>query len=80
MILGTSLVGGYRVMRGRGISVIYGNYIDEDQFFDLIKSGEYEQIRDMKNGWVYAYLDLWLVMIIFGFYYQCIGHKKKSTS
>ena len=59
MILGTSIVGGYIVMRGA--AVIFGNYIDEDQFVDLIKSGEYEQIRDMKNGWVYAYLGLWLV-------------------
>ena len=78
MILGTSIVGGYIVMRGA--AVIFGNYIDEDQFVDLIKSGEYEQIRDMKNGWVYAYLGLWLVMIIFGFYYQCIGHKKKEAT
>ena len=78
MILGTSLVGGYIVMRG--VAVIFGNYIDEDQFVDLIKNGEYEQIRDMKNGWIYVYLGIWLVMIIFGFYYQCIGHKKNGNS
>lgn len=78
MILGTSIVGGYIVMRGA--TVIFGNYIDEDQFVDLVKNGEYEQIRDMKNGWVYAYLGLWVVMIVFGFYYQCIGHKKKESN
>ena len=34
----------------------------------------------MKNGWIYVFLGIWLVMIIFGFYYQCIGHKKKGNS
>lgn len=78
MILGTSLVGGYVFMRG--VAVIFGNYIDEGEYVDLIKSGEYEQLRDIKNGWVYLYLGIWLIMTVFGFYYQCIGHKKKESN
>ena len=70
MILGTSLVGGYIFMRG--VAVIFGNYINEEEFVDLIKNGEYEQIRDMKNGWVYLYVGIWLAMTVFGFFYQCI--------
>ena len=77
MILGTSLVGGYIFMRG--VAVIFGNYFDEEEFADLIKNGEYEQIREKQNGWVYLYLAIWLGMTVFGFYYQCIGHKKKES-
>ena len=32
----------------------------------------------MRNGWTYAYLGLWLVLTVFGVYYQCKGHKKSS--
>ena len=62
----------------RGVTVIFGNYIDESQFVDLIKNGEYEQLKEMRNGWTYAYLGLWLVLTVFGVYYQCKGHKKSS--
>ena len=78
-ILGTSLLGGYVGMRG--VSVIFGNYMDEGIFADLIKNGEYEQLKEIRSGWTYAYLGLWLVLTLFGVYYQCIGYKKeKATS
>lgn len=77
-VIGTSLLGGYIAMRG--VSVIFGNYLDEGQFADLIKNGEYEQLKDLQSGWAYAYLGLWVVLTIFGIYYQCIGFKKESTS
>lgn len=76
IIIGTSFLGGYIAMRG--VTVIFGNYIDESQFVDLIKNGEYEQLKEMRNGWTYAYLGLWLVLTVFGVYYQCKGHKKSS--
>ena len=76
VILGTSLVGGYIAMRG--VALIFGNYINEREFVDLIKNQEYEQLKELKSGWVYAYLGLWLLLTIGGIYYQCIGHKKSS--
>ena len=78
LIIGSSLLGGYIAMRG--VSVLFGNYIDEGQFADLIKNKEYEQLKNLRNGWVYAYLGLWLVLTVFGIYYQCYGHRKSSKS
>ena len=78
IIFATSFLGGYIAMRG--VSVIFGNYIDEGQFVDLIRNGEYEQLKELRNGWTFAYLGLWLVLTIFGVFYQCRGHKKSSNN
>ena len=77
VIFGTSIIGGYVAMRG--VSFIFGNYMDEAEFVDLAKSGEIEQLKDIKNGWVYAYLGLWLVLSIVGIYYQCSKHRKDDS-
>ena len=76
VIIGTSILGGFIVMRG--VTLIFDNYMDFDEFSDLAKNGEYEQLKDIKNGWVYAYLGLWLAVTIGGIYYQCYGHKKSK--
>ena len=76
IIIGTSVIGGYIVMRG--VTFIFDNYMELAEFADLVKSGEYEQLKDIKNGWVYAYLGLWLVITIGGIYYQCYGYKKSK--
>ena len=80
MIIGTSLLGGYIAMRG--VSTFFGNYREVTQFIDVIKSAEFdiEQIKNIKDGWTYAYLGLWLILTLFGVYYQCIGHKKKNAN
>ena len=62
----------------RGVTFIFDNYMELAEFADLVKSGEYEQLKDIKNGWVYAYLGLWLVITIGGIYYQCYGYKKSK--
>ena len=77
MIISTSILGGYIAMRG--VTIIFGNYIDEGQFVDLIKNGEYEQLEKLRNGWVYAYLGLWVFLSLFGVYYQCCKDKKDSS-
>ena len=77
LIIGTSILGGYIAMRGA--TIIFGNYIDEDKLFDLIKNKEFEQIKDMRSGWVYAYLGLWIFLTLFGICYQCRSHKKDSN-
>ena len=63
----------------RGVSFIFGNYMDEAEFVDLAKSGEIEQLKDIKNGWVYAYLGLWLVLSIIEIYYKCRKHRKDDS-
>lgn len=77
MIIGTSVIGGYIAMRG--VTLIFGNYIDEGQFVDLIKNREFEQLKELRSGWAYAYLGLWLILAVFGIYYQCYGYKKKNS-
>ena len=74
VIIGTSIIGGYIVMRG--VTLIFGNYMELAEFSDLAKNGEWEELKNIRNGWVYAYIGLWLVLSIAGLYYQCYGHKK----
>ena len=76
VIIGTSIIGGYIVMRG--VTLIFGNYMELAEFSDLAKNGEWEELKNIRNGWVYAYIGLWLVLSIAGLYYQCYGHKKRK--
>lgn len=77
VILGTAIIGGYIVMRG--FTLIFDNYMELAEFADLAKNGEIEQLKDIKNGWVYAYLGLWLVISVGGIWYQCVGYKKEKS-
>ena len=79
IILGTSCLGGYLIMRGA--SLILGNYLDENAIIDLIKNQEYEQLVQIRNNWVYGYLGSWLILTVGGTIYQCIksGKKKEKT-
>ena len=74
LIIGTAILGGYIAMRG--VSSIFGEYIDEGQFVDLIKNGEFEQLKEIRSGWTFAYLGLWLILILAGVYCQCKIYKK----
>ena len=77
IILGTSVFGGYLVMRG--ISFVAGHYLDEGLVIDLIKNNEFEELKNMRDNWIYAYLGTWIVLSIAGVYYQC-KNKDKSQS
>ena len=77
IILGTSVFGGYLAMRG--VSFIAGNYLDEGLIIDLIKNKEYEQLKEMRDGWTYAYLGSWIILTIAGTIIQC-KNKNKTTS
>ena len=48
------------------------------EFSNLVKNKEWEELKNIRNGWVYAYIGLWLVLSIAGLYYQCYGHKKRK--
>ena len=74
IILGTAIIGGYIFMRGA--TTIFDNYMELAEFSDLAKNGEWEQLKDIRNGWVYAYLGLWIAVSVGGLYYQCYGYKK----
>ena len=78
IILGTAVFGGYLAMRG--ISLIAGNYLDEGYIIDLIKDKEWDQLKDIRDGWTYAYLGAWLVLAVAGIIVQCKNAKKSKSS
>ena len=75
--MGTSILGGYLAMRG--VSLIAGNYIDEGYLIDLIKNQEYDQLKEIRDGWVFGYLGAWALLSIVGICIQC-RHYKSSNS
>jgi hypothetical protein len=68
LIFGTSIIGGYLVIRG--ISFVVGNYPNESQLFDLIKHEEWEQFENISNKYVYLYLGGWILLSIIGIIVQ----------
>ncbi len=77
IIMGTSILGGYLAMRGA--SLIVGNYLDEGYLIDLIKNQEYDQLKDIRDGWVFGYLGAWIILSIVGIFIQC-KHFRASNS
>ena len=77
IIMGTSILGGYLAMRG--VSLIAGNYIDEGYLIDLIKNQEYDQLKEIRDGWVFGYLGACALLSIVGICIQC-RHYKSSNS
>ena len=78
VIVGTAVLGGYLVMRG--ISLVAKNYLDEALVIDLIKNKEWDELKDMRSGWVYAYLGIWIVLSIVGICYQWKNKDNKNKS
>ena len=76
LILSLSVFGGYLVMRA--VSLVAGNYLDEGMTIDLIKNKEWEQLKEMRNSWIYAYLGTWLALTIAGTIVQCRYHRKEK--
>ena len=76
IVIGTSILGGYLAMRG--VSLVVGNYLDEGYLIDLIKNQEYDQLREIRDGWIFGYLGAWALLSIVGIIVQC-KHFKKSN-
>jgi len=76
LLLGTSVLGGYLVMRG--ISLIFGHYLDEGYILDLIKNKEFDQLKEIRDGWTYAYLGTWIVLTVVGTFVQCRDKRKSG--
>ncbi|MCQ2821045.1 MAG: TMEM198/TM7SF3 family protein [archaeon] len=70
IIISTSIVGGYMVIKGA--SFFIGYFPDETQLVELIKAKEYEQLDELLTYHVYIYLTVWLILSIFG---MCIQFK-----
>ena len=77
LILGLAVFGGYLAMRG--VSLVAGNYLDEGLVIDLIKNKEWEQLKELRTPWVYAYLGSWAVLAAIGTIVQCIYFKKEKA-
>ena len=77
LILGLSVFGGYLAMRG--VSLVAGNYLDEGLVIDLIKNKEWEQLKELRTPWVYAYLGSWAALAIVGTIVQCYYSKKEKA-
>ena len=78
LIIGTSVFGGYLAMRG--VSLVAGNYLDEGYIIDLIKNKEWEQLKEIRDGWTYAYLGSWVILAIAGIFIQCKNNKKTKSN
>ena len=77
IIVSTSVFGGYVAMRG--VSFVAEHYLDEGYIIDLIKSKEWEQLKEIRDGWTYAYLAMWLVLSAAGIFIQCKSNKKLKS-
>lgn len=78
LILGLAIFGGYLAMRG--VSLVAGNYLDEGMVIDLIKNKEWEQLKELRSVWVYAYLGSWAALAIVGTIIQCRYHRKEKAN
>ena len=45
---------------------------------DLIKNQEWEQLKELRNSWLYAYLGSWLALAIAGTIVQCRYHREEK--
>ena len=64
----------------RGLTLIFKNYMELAEFVDLVKNGEFEELKNIKSYWTYAYLGFWIVLTLAGCYYQCWGYKKREKN
>ena len=62
----------------RGVSLVAGHYLDEGYIIDLIKSEEWDQLKEIRDGWTYAYLGMWAVLALAGIIIQCKNKKNNK--
>ena len=68
LAIGTAIIGGYLIIRGA--SFVIGHYPDENQIIDLIKHKEWEQLKQIRNYYVYLYYLAWILISLFGILVQ----------
>ena len=62
LAIGTAIIGGYLIIRGA--SFVIGHYPNESQMIDLIKHKEWEQLKEIKDNYVYIYYGAWILILI----------------
>lgn len=67
-IISTSIVGAYAIIRG--LSIWCGGFPDERQVYELGSKGEWDQMKDMLDATVYAYLAGFFVLSAIGMWIQ----------
>jgi len=75
IIFSTTLVGAYALIRG--ISILVGNYPDENYVLLLINKGEYTQLSRVYGTQIYYYFAAMVTMAIVGFFVQYNFFKQK---
>ena len=74
IMIGTAVFGGYLAVRG--VSFCAGHYLDEGYIIDLLKNREFEQLKEIRDSWTYAYLGSWILLSIIGLFVQCKNKDK----
>lgn len=64
VMLCTSLIGSYGIVRG--IGTLVGNFPSERVIISLLQNGEKEQWNSILTPWVYGYLGGWILLFIGG--------------
>ena len=62
IIIGTSLVGSYALVRG--VSIFIGGFPNESTIIDLMSKGETEQLKKLLTPLFYVYMAVWFVASI----------------
>jgi hypothetical protein len=62
VLVGTSLVGAYALVRG--VSIFIGGFPNESTIIDLISKGEMEQLNELLQPLFYVYMAVWFVASI----------------
>ena len=81
LILGTSFIGAYLIIRGASIKL--DNYFDESQLIELIKNEEWDQLNyfnEQYGGYVYYYLGAWVFIALIGIIIQYKSNSDKDNS
>lgn len=68
LISTTAIIGGYLIIRG--ISLYAEGFPNESVLVQLMKNGEYEEMKSYLNFKVYLYLIGWLVLVVIGIIVQ----------
>lgn len=76
VILSTSIVGAY--LFAKGLSLVIGHWPDIQVIIDLLKNREYEQLKQMRDAWLYGYLGGWLLLSIIGIIVQFKLNKSRK--
>jgi len=64
LAIGTAIIGGYLIIRGA--SFVIGHYPNESQIIDLIKHKEWEQLKEIRDYYVYLYYMAWILIAVIG--------------